>query len=105
MVASFNDTEEPKKIQGQGFEIAGIKYITIKADERSLYGKQVHSEHPVMAKADSERPHWSPQGKEGVVIVKTTKAILVAHYPENVVANQAATTVEQLGDYLIKVGF
>ena len=40
-----------------------------------------------------------------MVIVKTTQAILVTHYPENVVPGVAANTVEQLGDYLIKVGY
>ena len=46
-----------------------------------------------------------PQGKEGVVIVKTTLAILVAHHPDNVQSGAAANTVEQLGDYLIGVGY
>lgn len=41
IVASFSDTAEPKAIQGNGFYIAGDKYITIKADDRSLYGKKV----------------------------------------------------------------
>ena len=45
------------------------------------------------------------QGREGVVIVKTTQAILVSHYPEQVQPGVAANTVEQLGDYLIKVGY
>lgn len=45
------------------------------------------------------------QGREGVVIVKTTQAILVTHYPESVQPGAAANTVEQLGDYLIKVGY
>jgi profilin len=45
------------------------------------------------------------QGKEGVVIVKTTLAILVAHFPESVQPGPAANTVEQLADYLIKVGY
>jgi profilin len=40
-----------------------------------------------------------------VVIVKTTLAILVAHYPETVQPGAAANTVEKLGDYLIGVGF
>lgn len=46
-----------------------------------------------------------PQGREGVVIVKTIKAILVTHYPESVQPGAAANTVEQLADYLIKVGY
>jgi profilin len=30
---------------------------------------------------------------------------LVAHYGENVIAGNAATTVEQLADYLVKLGY
>lgn len=45
------------------------------------------------------------QGREGVVIVKTAQAILVTHYPEDIQPGAAANTVEQLADYLLKVGF
>jgi profilin len=45
------------------------------------------------------------QGREGVVIVKTTQAILVTHYPETVQPGAATNTVETLGDYLVKVGY
>ncbi|CAF9918892.1 MAG: profilin, required for normal timing of actin polymerization in response to thermal stress [Heterodermia speciosa] len=93
VVASYKDTPEAKtvdarthvkKVESEGFHIGASRYVTIKADERSLYGKK---------------------GKEGVVIVKTTQAILVAHYPETVQPGSAANTVEQLGDYLISVGY
>lgn len=45
------------------------------------------------------------QGREGIVIVKTTQAILIAHYGDGMIAGNAATTVEQLADYLIKTGY
>lgn len=45
------------------------------------------------------------QGKEGVVIVKTKQAILVAHYPETVQPGAATNTVETLGDYLKGLGY
>lgn len=45
------------------------------------------------------------QGREGIVVVKTKQAILVTHYPETVQPGSAANTVEQLGDYLIKMGY
>lgn len=45
------------------------------------------------------------QGREGIVIVKTGMAILIAHYPETVQPGTATTVVEQLGDYLIGVGY
>jgi len=72
------------KAFASGFHIAGIKYLTIKADDRSLYGKQ---------------------GKVGIIIVKTKQAMLIAHHPETVQAGVAANTVEKLGDYLIGVGY
>jgi len=83
VVASFEE-KQPKKIFGSGFKIAGEKYLTIHAEDRSVYGKK---------------------GKEGVVIVKTVQALLVAHYPESVQPGQAVTVVEKLGDYLIGVGY
>ena len=48
---------------------------------------------------------WVEQGKEGILICKTTQAILIAHYGENVMAGNAAQTVEKLADYLISVGY
>jgi len=84
VVGSYKDTAPQKKVQANGLHIAGEKYIVIKADDRSLYGKK---------------------GREGIVIVKTKQALLIAHYPETVQPGQAATTVEKLGDYLISVGY
>ncbi|MCJ1449876.1 profilin, required for normal timing of actin polymerization in response to thermal stress [Mycoblastus sanguinarius] len=84
IISSYSDSSEVKKIQSGGFKIAGEKYMTIKADDKSVYGKK---------------------GKEGVVIVKTQQAILVTHYPESVQPGVATNTVEQLGDYLISVGY
>lgn len=45
------------------------------------------------------------QGKEGIIIVKTKQALVVAHYPENVQPGSATTTVESLADYLINQGY
>ncbi|KAK5081545.1 profilin, required for normal timing of actin polymerization in response to thermal stress [Lithohypha guttulata] len=84
IVAAYKDTKDVKDIQGTGFYIAGDKFITIKADDRSIYGKK---------------------GKEGVVIVKTKQAILIGHYPEHVQPGSAANTVEKLADYLVGVGY
>ncbi|GIZ37840.1 hypothetical protein CKM354_000127200 [Cercospora kikuchii] len=87
VVAAYKDKGDEqgvKKVQSEGLHIAGERFVVIKADDRSIYGKK---------------------GREGVVIVKTTQAILVTHYPETVQPGSAANTVEQLGDYLIKVGY
>ncbi|KAI9851548.1 MAG: profilin, required for normal timing of actin polymerization in response to thermal stress [Thelocarpon superellum] len=87
VVAAYKDKGDAsgvKAVQANGFHIAGERFVALKADERSLYGKK---------------------GKEGIVIVKTNQAILLAHYPESVAAGVATNVVEQLGDYLIGVGY
>ncbi|CAF9919582.1 MAG: profilin, required for normal timing of actin polymerization in response to thermal stress [Alectoria fallacina] len=104
VIDSYSDTSDVKKIQSGGFRVAGEKYMTIKADEKSVYGKKVHyRSNSQITAAKSELIIL--QGKEGIVIVKTQQAILVAHYPETVQPGQATNTVEQLGDYLIGVGY
>lgn len=41
VIASI-DEKPPKKIFGSGFKIAGEKYLTIHAEDRSVYGKKVY---------------------------------------------------------------
>ncbi|KXL43775.1 hypothetical protein M433DRAFT_5384 [Acidomyces richmondensis BFW] len=86
VVAAYKDkgTDGVKQVQSTGLHVAGERFVVLKADDRSIYGKK---------------------GREGVVIVKTQQAILVTHYPESVQPGAAANTVEQLGDYLVKVGY
>jgi len=84
VVASYKDTGDVKKVQANGLHVGGERFVVIKADDRSLYGKK---------------------GKEGIVIVKTQQAILLTHYPETVQPGSATNTVEQLADYLIGVGY
>jgi profilin len=84
VVGAYKDNSTPKKVQSTGLHIAGQKYIVIKADDTSLYGKK---------------------GREGVVIVKTKQALLITHYPETIQPGTAANTVEKLGAYLVGVGY
>ncbi|KAL1954517.1 hypothetical protein VTO42DRAFT_1077 [Malbranchea cinnamomea] len=86
IVASFTNPPEGqlKDVQTNGFNVCGEKYFALQSDESRLYGKK---------------------GKEGVVIVKTKQALLVAHYPETVQPGQATNTVETLADYLIGLGY
>ncbi|KAI9050405.1 hypothetical protein LZ554_005570 [Drepanopeziza brunnea f. sp. 'monogermtubi'] len=72
------------KLYADGLHVAGERYVLTKAEERSLYARK---------------------GREGVVIVKTKQAILIAHYGEAMIAGNSATTVESLADYLIKLGY
>jgi len=68
----------------KGVNVGGHKYITVKADNRSIYGKK---------------------GAGGVVAVKTGKAVVVAVYGEGQQPGNAANVVEKLADYLIENGY
>ena len=84
IVSAYKDTETPKKIQSTGLHVAGEKFVVLKADDTSLYGKK---------------------GKTGVIIVKTKQALLITHYPDTVQPGSAVNTVEKLGGYLTSVGY
>eukprot|EP01118_Nematostelium_gracile_P001004 TRINITY_DN11000_c0_g1_i1.p1 TRINITY_DN11000_c0_g1~~TRINITY_DN11000_c0_g1_i1.p1 ORF type:complete len:127 (-),score=34.56 TRINITY_DN11000_c0_g1_i1:7-387(-) len=81
LFAAFKD---PFEIRNNGLFIAGMKYLCIRADERSIYGKQ---------------------GATGAVCVKTGKSILVGVYNETSQPGQAANVVEKLADYLLAQGY
>lgn len=38
---AYTDKSEPKEIQSTGLHIASVRYVVIKADERSIYGMKV----------------------------------------------------------------
>lgn len=76
--------DNPSNLQASGLHVQGQKYFLLRADERSIYGKQA---------------------EEGIIAVRTKQAILVAHYPAGVQAAEATVVVEKLADYLISVGY
>ncbi|KAI9836115.1 MAG: hypothetical protein M1819_001731 [Sarea resinae] len=88
VVSAFKDKGDEngiKQVQSTGLHVAGEKYIVLLAEEdKRIIGKK---------------------GKEGVVIVKTTQTIIITHYPETVQPGAATNTVEQLGEYLVSVGY
>ncbi|KZF21216.1 profilin [Xylona heveae TC161] len=84
MTEVVNAYKDSSQVFANGLHVAGERYVVIKADDRSLYGKK---------------------GKEGLVIVKTKQTLLFTHYPEGVNPGSAANTVEVLADYLIGVGY
>ena len=43
VVSSFKDTKDVKTIQSNGCHIAGDKFVVLKADDRSVYGKKVRT--------------------------------------------------------------
>lgn len=52
VVDSYADKGDPKKVQSSGFYIAGQRYVTIKAEDRSLYGRKVSSDHRLQSHSD-----------------------------------------------------
>ncbi|GAA5995667.1 profilin [Rhodotorula paludigena] len=81
ILASFSDAASA---QANGVRARGQKYLCIRADDRSVYGKK---------QAD------------GIICVKTTQAVLVAEYEAPILAGEATKVVEELADYLIGVGY
>ncbi|KXN73393.1 profilin-2 [Conidiobolus coronatus NRRL 28638] len=82
--AIANGYTDANSIRGSGIHLNGEKYFTLRADDRSIYGKQ---------------------GNNGVSIVKTTQAILIGVYESPIQPGESATEVEKLADYLISVGY
>ncbi|KAJ3563980.1 hypothetical protein NP233_g8591 [Leucocoprinus birnbaumii] len=82
--AIIDGFSKPEQVQANGVRVANEKYMTIQANPRSIYGKK---------QAD------------GIVIVKTKQAILVAVYLAPIQAAEATPVVEKLADYLIGVNY
>ncbi|CCE91846.1 profilin TDEL_0D02620 [Torulaspora delbrueckii] len=76
--------DSPVGLQSNGLHIQGQKFMLLRADDRSIYGRH---------------------DAEGVVCVRTKQTILIAHYPPTVQAGEATKIVEQLADYLISVQY
>lgn len=82
--ALANGFRDPNTVRTNSPYVAGQKYMVVKADERSIYGKL---------------------GKGGFCAVKTNQAIIIGVYGEGVQPGSAATTIEKLADYLIELGY
>ncbi|GAA5869276.1 hypothetical protein JCM3774_004191 [Rhodotorula dairenensis] len=75
---------DPASAQAHGVKAAGQKFLCIRADDRSVYGKK---------------------SADGIIVVKTKQAILVAEYGHPTQPGEATKIVEELADYLIGVGY
>ncbi|KAI8820377.1 profilin [Fimicolochytrium jonesii] len=71
-------------LRASGIHLAGVKYFTLRADDRAIYGKQ---------------------GQNGVCVAKTKQAIIIGVYESPVQAGEANKVVEGLADYLIGVNY
>ncbi|AJU10143.1 Pfy1p [Saccharomyces cerevisiae YJM1463] len=76
--------DNPAVLQSNGLHIQGQKFMLLRADDRSIYGRH---------------------DAEGVVCVRTKQTVIIAHYPPTVQAGEATKIVEQLADYLIGVQY
>ncbi|KDE02766.1 profilin [Microbotryum lychnidis-dioicae p1A1 Lamole] len=81
IVKAFSD---PSSAQANGIRAAGNKFFTLAANDRSIYGKKA---------------------ADGIILVKTNQAVLVAEYSHPTLPGEATKIVEELADYLIGVGF
>ncbi|KAJ3017825.1 profilin, required for normal timing of actin polymerization in response to thermal stress [Thoreauomyces humboldtii] len=81
LVKGFTD---PSGLRAAGIFVAGIKYFTLRADDRAIYGKQ---------------------GQNGLVAAKTKQAIIIGIYESPVQAGEANKVVEGLADYLLSVNY
>ncbi|WFD32568.1 profilin, required for normal timing of actin polymerization in response to thermal stress [Malassezia sp. CBS 17886] len=82
--AIINGLDDPASLQANGTFVNGKKYMTLQANPRSIYGKA---------------------GGDGVSIVKTNQAVLVAVYQSPILPGDTNKVVEGLADYLISVGY
>merc|ERR1711916_114605 len=81
LIAGFSD---PTSLLASGLYIGGVKYMTIRADDNSVYGKK---------------------GQEGIVCAKTNQAIVIGHYNDQIQPGQCTLVVEKLADYLRGVNY
>lgn len=112
IVAALGGGAAADKLWTDGLYVAGERYVVFKVEGRSIYGRKVSFPNSPICSLLGARQALLPwansdvlQGKEGVVIAKTTQAIIVSHYGENGVAGNAAQTVENLADYLVGLGY
>ncbi|KAH8828111.1 profilin [Flagelloscypha sp. PMI_526] len=82
--AAINAFKSPDEALANGIRAAGQKFFTLQATDRSVYGKKA---------------------ADGIVLVKTKQAVLVAEYTAPIQAGEATPIVEGLADYLIGVGY
>ncbi|KAF2070068.1 hypothetical protein CYY_008614 [Polysphondylium violaceum] len=73
--------ETPTNAFAQGITIGGVNYMGLKADERSIHGKD---------------------GAKGIVSVKTTGCIIVGRYNENQEPFNPSHIYEKLADYIVE---
>jgi len=91
VVKAIKDDGDATDLQANGLHIAGVKYFFQQVDESET--------------AKSGRKLIGIKGKDGVIIGKTTQALVIARYKEPTQPGSAMLTLSQLTEYLIGVGY
>jgi len=81
ILQNFNDSDV---LATSGVTVANTKYFFLSCNEKVIRAKK---------------------GLEGLHIMKTVQAIIIAQYKEPTVPEQCAAVTEKLGEYLITTGF
>lgn len=106
---SSSDPNHVKKVISQGVKVNGEKYMTIESTDSALKAKKVHLPlRPPPHTHIYTRGYiliWWTQGKEGLIVIKTKQALLIAHHPAEIQTPPAFSSVSELAEYLIKVGY
>lgn len=92
------------RVQANGIRAAGQKFFTLSADPRSIYGKKQVCGIRLTASYSTLNASLCFQA-DGIILVKTKQAVLVAEYVAPIQAAEATPIVERLGDYLLSVGY
>jgi profilin len=103
IVSSFGDRSETKAIIANGLKVNDVKYMTIEAGEDSVKAKKVRHSSTTTSTSTFGNTNTT-QGKEGIVVFKTTQALIIAHHPDSVQTPNAYNSVVELGEYLKKHG-
>lgn len=77
--------KDPSNLRSDGLTVNNTRYVVIRSDERSIYGKS------------------KDQG--GFIAVKTNQSLILGLYFSNHLAGESAKIVEELADYLLASGY
>ncbi|MFI8952753.1 profilin [Streptomyces sp. NPDC053750] len=74
----------PDSMFPTGFHVNGVKYFTLRSDDRTIQGKH---------------------GANDIISVKTSKTVVLGIHTNSATTRDAVMVVERLADYLIQAGY
>ena len=94
------------KLRAEGLHIGGKKFVTMTADDQQIHVRQRGVSYSrVVVSATTLTCHFDLQGTDGLLIVKTKLAVLVAEYVAPIQAGEAMTVVGSVADYFIGLNY